>query len=401
MQQLLESGGLQAKLRVSQPGDADEQDADRAAEQVIVAQASPRLQRKCACGGSCAQCQQDEEPVVHRHATSHPVLRSFPFSIQRQAATSATDERSHRAAAADADTRRNQAKHPGAHPRTLIVEDDAPSLGAGQLRKREFVSLLQTTTCATADAVLESVGHTTKGCPYIKKWLEYYKEQDAAHLTRAMHKYAPETVRARSAHEAIALLNHRVQRVALSWAKTGKVTDLPEGMRAEAFQDAKEAGGFLEAVKSFAHSGFGSALLGFIGGGKKEGKEKEGKESKASLQRKSRDGAEAGEHEAAAVKEQLGSGQSLDGGVQSRMSAAFGYDFSGVRVHTDAKAGELSGQLQARAFTIGRDVAFAGGEVQAGNAGWRRFNRSRARTRGAASRRDAGSPSTDQGCVVQ
>ena len=48
------------------------------------------------------------------------------------------------------------------------------------------------------------------------------------------------------------------------------------------------------------------------------------------------------------------------------MSAAFGYDFSGVRVHTDAKAGELSSQLNARAFTIGSDVAFAGGEYQPG-----------------------------------
>ena len=48
------------------------------------------------------------------------------------------------------------------------------------------------------------------------------------------------------------------------------------------------------------------------------------------------------------------------------MSAAFGYDFSGVRVHTDAKAGELSGQLNARAFTIGSDVAFAGGEYKPG-----------------------------------
>jgi hypothetical protein len=66
------------------------------------------------------------------------------------------------------------------------------------------------------------------------------------------------------------------------------------------------------------------------------------------------------------VKAELGSGQSLQGGVQSRMSAAFGYDFSGVRVHTDAKAGELSSQLNARAFTIGSDVAFAGGEYQPG-----------------------------------
>jgi hypothetical protein len=250
----------------------------------------------------------------------------------------------------------------------VIVEDDAPTLGPGQMRKREFVSLLQTTTCSTADAVLESVGHTTKGCPYIKRWLGHYKDKDAAHLMRAMHKYAPETVRARSAHEAIALVNQRVERAALSWAKTGKVTDLPEGIQEE--MSGGGGGGFLGAVMGFAHSGFGSALLGFLGGGGGEKKEeKGGKASGASgsgVQRKSRNGAAAGEPDAAAVKQQLGSGQALDGGVQSRMGAAFGYDFSGVRVHSDARAGELSGQLNARAFTIGSDVAFAGGEYQPG-----------------------------------
>ncbi len=112
-------------------------------------------------------------------------------------------------------------------------------------------------------------GTVPKGCPYIKKWLEHYKGQDSAHLTRAMRKYAPETVRARSAYEAIALVNQRVERAALKWAKTGKVTDLPDGIP----EEMAGGGGFLGAVLGFAHSGFGSALLGFIGGGKKEEQE--------------------------------------------------------------------------------------------------------------------------------
>src|SRR5262249_13087281 len=98
MLQLLGSGGLQANLRVSQPGGAAEQEADRVAEQIVSTQAGPRLQRKCACGGSCAQCQEEQASVIHRRARTAPTLRSFPFSIQRQAA--ATDEGSHRAAAA-------------------------------------------------------------------------------------------------------------------------------------------------------------------------------------------------------------------------------------------------------------------------------------------------------------
>ena len=236
------------------------------------------------------------------------------------------------------------------------------SLGSGQMRKREFVSLLQTTTCATADAVLESVGQTTKGCPYIKKWLEHYKDQDAAHLMRAMHKYAPETGRARSAHEAIALVNQRVERAALSWAKTGKVTDLPEGVQEEMAGGGGDAG-FLGKVMGLGHSGFGSALLGFLGGErKKEGKESAASGSAGAVQRKARDGGSAGTHDAAASLKQERTAKT----ARKRGSSAFGHDFSGVRVHTDAKAGELSDELNARAFTIGSHVAFGGGEYKPG-----------------------------------
>src|SRR5579884_942389 len=47
---------LQAKLAVSSPGDLYEQEADRIADQVMRTPA-PQLQRACACGATCAQCQ--------------------------------------------------------------------------------------------------------------------------------------------------------------------------------------------------------------------------------------------------------------------------------------------------------------------------------------------------------
>ncbi len=357
---LFESGMLQAKLRISQPGDADEQEADRAAEQIVSRKSygtGPVLQRKCACGGTCSSCksEDEQEQVIHRSAVGP--LSGFSLSIQRAPAADPSSDRP----AAEQGHRHDQAKHPGERPHALVVEDDAPSLAPGQMRKTQFVALLQSSTCATADAVLEAVGHTTKGCPYIKKWLAHYKDKDAAHLMRAMHKYAPETVKARSAHEAIALVNHRVQRAALSWAKTGKVSDLPEGIQ----EEMGGGGGFLGGLHGFVHSGFGKGLLGFLGGGR-EDSGAAGKATAGKVQRKASNGTGAGAHDAATVKEQLGSGHSLDGRVQSQMSSAFGYDFSSVRVHTDAKAGELSGQLQARAFTIGSDVAFAGGEYKPG-----------------------------------
>ncbi|WP_332700067.1 eCIS core domain-containing protein, partial [Halalkalibacter lacteus] len=44
-----------------------------------------------------------------------------------------------------------------------------------------------------------------------------------------------------------------------------------------------------------------------------------------------------------------GGGQSLDGGMQERMSAATGHDFSDVRVHTGPEANELNHDLGAKA----------------------------------------------------
>jgi Domain of unknown function (DUF4157) len=47
---------LQTKLVVNTPGDVFEQEADRIAEQVV-GMPEPRLQRACACGGECSECQ--------------------------------------------------------------------------------------------------------------------------------------------------------------------------------------------------------------------------------------------------------------------------------------------------------------------------------------------------------
>jgi hypothetical protein len=46
----------QAKLAINAPGDSYEQEADRAAAQVMQV-SEPRLQRACACGGACSACQ--------------------------------------------------------------------------------------------------------------------------------------------------------------------------------------------------------------------------------------------------------------------------------------------------------------------------------------------------------
>ncbi|HEX6045678.1 MAG TPA: DUF4157 domain-containing protein [Pyrinomonadaceae bacterium] len=55
------------------------------------------------------------------------------------------------------------------------------------------------------------------------------------------------------------------------------------------------------------------------------------------------------------------SGQALDDATRAYMEPRFGHDFSGVRVHADARAAESARDVHAHAYTVGRDVVFGAG----------------------------------------
>ena len=57
-----------------------------------------------------------------------------------------------------------------------------------------------------------------------------------------------------------------------------------------------------------------------------------------------------------------GGGQHLPKSVRVFFEPRFGYDFSQVRVHTDAKAGESTRAVNALAYTVGRDMVFGAGQ---------------------------------------
>ncbi|MEH2048251.1 eCIS core domain-containing protein [Nostoc sp.] len=65
-----------------------------------------------------------------------------------------------------------------------------------------------------------------------------------------------------------------------------------------------------------------------------------------------------------AAMQRSGSGQPLDQGTRSFMKSRFGQDFSDVKVHTDSAAAAASQQIQAQAFTTGRDIYFGRGRYQ-------------------------------------
>jgi len=62
---------------------------------------------------------------------------------------------------------------------------------------------------------------------------------------------------------------------------------------------------------------------------------------------------------AAGIAAEQGGGSTLPGPVRDEMGAAFGADFSGVRLHSDPRAAQLSRSVGAEAFTSGRDIYLA------------------------------------------
>ena len=66
-------------------------------------------------------------------------------------------------------------------------------------------------------------------------------------------------------------------------------------------------------------------------------------------------------------------GQPLDRSTRAFMEPRFGHDFSGVRVHTDARAAESARAVNALAYTVGRDVVFGAGQYMPGTMGGKRL----------------------------
>ncbi len=291
---------------------------------------------------------QEQQPLreLQQAAGNQAMLRLLGAgTVQRKAKGSESGE-----------AKSDQTPAPAPAMASLIVDDEAPEVGPGQMRKSEFLSQLRTEVCSTAEEALQGTMWSAMGCPYIDKWLNHYAAQPSSHLERALRKYAPETASARSAQDYIPLVTRRVRRGIEEWSSTGEVKDLPEE-----FAEGGMPGATVSGLMGALMSGVGSAISGLVSGAGKA------LSSVGSMLFKHREGAEAeSDADPEAIRAQLGSGQALDSSVRRRMQSAFGHDFAGVRVHHDAKARELSEGMNARAFTVGNDIAFGGEEYKPG-----------------------------------
>jgi hypothetical protein len=82
----------------------------------------------------------------------------------------------------------------------------------------------------------------------------------------------------------------------------------------------------------------------------------------AQLQRQHGIALSAAQHLSVVHKALNAPGRPLESGARTAMESRFGYDFSRVRVHTDARAAESARSVKARAYTVGNDVVFGEGQ---------------------------------------
>jgi hypothetical protein len=70
---------------------------------------------------------------------------------------------------------------------------------------------------------------------------------------------------------------------------------------------------------------------------------------------------------AANINALRGGGSALPDASRAFFEPRFGADFGGVRIHTDARADEAARSIDAKAFTVGNDIAFRSGQYTPGS----------------------------------
>jgi hypothetical protein len=231
----------------------------------------------------------------------------------------------------------------------LIAEDDATDLKPGQMKRTEFLAALREDVCKTADEALTGTIWSSVGCPWVTYWFGYYGNRSSQQVEKAIRRYTLDAANVTSAKDYIPLISTRVRRAIATWATTGEVTGVPEGIPTKVPGTSPVPAPATAAATSTPASAASGASTKTGG-----------------VQLKSSGDSTGNTADPEAIRGQLGEGHSLDGSTQSRMGSAFGTDFSHVRVHTEASDAALSKDLNAKAFTVGDDIAFGPGEYRPG-----------------------------------
>jgi Domain of unknown function (DUF4157) len=228
---------------------------------------------------------------------------------------------------------------PAPSPQGLIVEDLAQALEPSQLTRSQFLSQLRAAVSSTAEQALSSSSWAMVVRPQVHQEIErqfgLYQGLDGPGLEHSIRQQVPGAGGATTAGALIPPICAQVRQSIV--ANLPKEESLAGGVGMVTGALGSLAQGVANAVADI-----GSIFFKARAGGARE----------------------AGDPRV--IRAQLRGGHRLDSGLQEGMAAAFGHDFSHVRVHTDAHAARLAARFNARAFTVGQDIAFGTGEYQPG-----------------------------------
>jgi hypothetical protein len=223
---------------------------------------------------------------------------------------------------------------PSAPPSGVVVEDTVEDPAPTQMKRSPFLAQLRASVTTAAEGALSGSAAGALARPKVQSALEERFQalsgQDAAGIERTLRAEVG------GGPSATALIAS-----AASATAEAVTAQLPKEEKSPIEQATNVVGGMAEAV--------GNVVSGVV-----------------SLLFKRRDGVSGEAATSEAVRGRLGAGRVLSPAVRAPVEAALGEDFSDVRIHTGGEAARAADDQHARAFTMGRDIAFGAGEYAPG-----------------------------------
>ncbi len=419
---------LQPKLKINSPNDKYEQEADRVAEQVM-RMPEPIVQRKCMqCGKEeehlqmkslvknlpmtavqrkCAKCQEDEliqtksnsnssstvspglmNQIGNTKGSGHPLDTNTQAFMEPRFGADFSGVRIHSGDGASLMNQEINAKaftvgsdiyfnngmynpqsgdgkrllaHELTHTlqqsktsirshepasieqkvkgKSKFIIDESTDIAAGQVAKSEFLQTLNNEICITVDQELEGTPFTSDNCPYLKRAFLKLHDLSSLDIENLLGRYEPGINSAQNVNDLTQSILVRVRSAVNQWKQKGSLSDVQENMS-----------NLLAEIDLTTENVYSNGELNPF----------------EELFFKANPGGSKNSQSPLAIIQSLGKGSPLKGSTRSKMEGAFGTDFSDVSIHTDSIGADMSSKMNARAFTVGKHIAFAKGEYQPG-----------------------------------
>ncbi|MFZ2498180.1 eCIS core domain-containing protein [Methanosarcina sp.] len=384
VQRLIKSGALQAKLRVSQPNDIYEQEANRVVEQVM-SMPDPQVQR-----------QADEKCESEMGANACNSLHEVATSVQTDSSELGMQHKQKNATSVETDEKITLRDHINKQwiyeydgcsvPKTVEMFFDLPSKDnpAGGV-DTDFSNSKRTGACDKHDECYQTCGLKKDECDtqfYLnmmdtckrssendftknkcRQWAKYYFQGVRIWGKKSFGERRSKVCKLKPASRPLRYQNPPCDKLKrkngeyFKWLDYIILTGDPNNPLSN-FKVFTKQDDFLSYIYTCSHLSFDEQKREEV----QRKYSKYHKEEKKVLQTKESLGkalVTMSQDVLPIVYEVLrSSGQPLDSATRNFMDSRFGYDFSGVRVHTDAKAAEAAHAVNARAFTVGRDIFF-------------------------------------------